>query len=229
MISLYSFKETKPHLIGGMTELKVNTGIFVTALHVLQKLQPSDIENSMKFSGLNAANYRLFVFSNNRSSENNIYTDIALIIPKAFVGLLFDEGRLKLDLQYMAAVWPSQKFKSWQYRQMQNDSFAQVSNGEVSHLSQDGTYFVIGGANNFSGPASSGSAVFVQGERGWSIGGIVQCKYETGDLSGRTRVVPTLDLFGQKVFSVSAENLKSIKIIFPEGCIPVHGRGGGGL
>lgn len=238
--SLMNIINGKEEVFGGLTEIEPQSGVFVSAAHVL-KAHGIDLFNSeLKLNQLKA-NYFGFLNSQNEMLDDIIF--IQLLSTK-------NEKPSIINPQIVISNWLSknsifnnkieslngQNWLSWSF--VNSDSKNAKKNfleGIINSISSDNNYLIFNKSqtSNLFGRASSGSVIWGVDER-QPIGlGLVQCVESSSKdiyalailtLSNKSIVEINDRLFQSIIKNFDPTTLKT----WPNSCIPIDGRGAGG-
>lgn len=236
--------ENRDKLIGGMTELISESGIYITARHVLQEQELSRLKADFAHRGLGLNDYRFFVLK-----QSSRAMDVVLIVPKGKESQVLEFANPKRDCdgierpvfqlrvlpQIERSVALNDRFYSFQFGTTGQNATTQASQGLVQRIGGDRIYLGLGDGN-YTSSRSSGSIVFTskKSDSEWKIGGIVECLIPPSvtsrgaPLPGAVQVISSSALLAAEIEPISIESLMREKVPRDADCIPIDGRDGGG-
>jgi hypothetical protein len=234
------------------TEVEPGNGVFLGARHSLQDIQFGGLSLALaKDPKLAGSNFRIFGFRNETQDNNTVDLDALILVQNreteladniiAEIRTLLGSDKFTLNLQ------PRDLFYAYQ---MSRDNSAeerivQDSLGPISSLTESGNVaFLPIGGENYTAPGSSGSIIFVrpssnasqnQRQIPWMIGGLVSCGVVANNANpsemrfSKIEVITVKALKNSQIYEVFETDLRTEKRSKNPRCVPLDGRGAGGL
>jgi hypothetical protein len=232
------------NILGALTELQPNTGVLVTALHVLAGLPIDLLKSALEKHKLDLDQYRFFVLR-----KNGKLLDVVFAVPQARINEIFiqtesNERRrraLRIRPSPIYAPYPAlrSKYISYQLGTVANSSVYQVSWGIIPVLAMNHDHFFLPFIDeNRTTSRSSGAPVFLPtqfGSADLGIGGFIECVAQPGltkshvPTSGGIRVISAEALLAAEVHSITLDKLENMRPEVKKDCTPIDARYGGGL
>lgn len=232
------------NILGALTELQPNTGVLVTALHVLAGLPTDLLKSALERNKLDLHQYRFFLLR-----KDGKLLDVVFAVPQTRINEFFIQTEsnkhrghaLQIRPSPIYAPYPSlrSKYISYQLGTVANSSVYQVSWGIIPVLAMNHDHFFLPLINeNRTTSRSSGAPVFLPihfGSADLGIGGFIECVAQPGltksrvPTSGGVRVISVEALLAADVHSITLSKLENLHPEVKKDCTPIDARYGGGL
>ncbi len=201
-------------LLGSAYEIIPNSGLYITARHVLKTV---DRTTGLVFEG--------FKFYGLEDPRGGI-VDVVLIQTG-------DISPASLDTLDFANVRINDFWYSFQTGSTTYDDTLQSSFGKVQRIHNDNFHFLLElEGQNFSSPASSGSLVWTRQDEGspWALGGVISCQEHAASSHFQRAGVRVVRLDALRASDFSELTESDIRKEIPNlaNCTPIDRRMGGG-